>query len=70
MEEIKLEYYGGNGYDGVNEKGSFEVKASASKDKLFNSLSDARDYYNSLNEIKALWDLTTIPELLEAHILA
>ncbi len=65
---MELKHYGGNGYDGVKEDGVFEVKTDR-RGKLFSSLSDARQYYDRLNEGKALWDLTRIPELLEAHTL-
>jgi hypothetical protein len=61
----KLEYYGGDGYGAVKEEGVFEVKATETK--TFTSLSKAREYYDSLIDDKALWDITSLPELLEAH---
>jgi len=35
--------------------------------KEFTNLSKAKEYYESLNEEKAIWDITTIAELLECH---
>jgi len=65
---MKLEYYGGNGYCGVPEKGIFRVKTSLSlANRMFTELSAARKYYDNLNIEKSLWDLTRIPELLECH---
>lgn len=61
----KLKYYGGQGYYYSNENGKFEVKAK--EIKIFNKLSEARKYYDSLNEEKGIWDITKLPELLEAH---
>lgn len=61
----KLKYYGGQGFDYSNENGKFEVKAN--EVKQFTKLSEAKKYYESLNEEKAIWDITTIPELLECH---
>lgn len=61
----KLKYYGGQGYGYSKEIGKFEVKASTNK--MFDRLSEAKKYYESLNEEKAIWDLTTIPELIESH---
>jgi hypothetical protein len=62
----KLKYYGGQGFEYSNENGKFEVKAN--KTKQFTKLSEAKKYYESLNEEKAIWDTTTIPELLECYI--
>ena len=62
----KLEYYGGQGFGYSNENGKFEVRAN--KTKLFTKLSEAKKYYDSLNEEKAIWDITTSKaELLECH---
>lgn len=61
----KLKNYGGQGYGFSKEIGKFEVKAKETKE--FNKLSEARSYYDSLNEEKAIWDLTKIPELLDCH---
>jgi len=60
-----LKYYGGQGYEYSEEVGKFEVKAKTIKN--FNRLSEARSYYDSLNEEKAIWDITKVPELLECH---
>lgn len=62
----KLVYYGGDGYGGQPENGAYKVKCT--NPKLFNKLSEARKYYNSLNEGKALWAMKGL-ELLEAHTL-
>lgn len=64
----KLEYHGGNGYDGLSEYGKYEVVYS--KREIFINLSKARALYDSLNEDKALWDINRVPELLECHILS
>ena len=62
----KLKYYGGQGFSYSNEVGKYEVKTD-NKVESFNSLSEARKHYESLNESKAIWDLTGMAELLEAH---
>jgi hypothetical protein len=64
----KLQLYVGDGYDYSAENGKYEVEAKVTKE--FTKLSEARAYYESLNEEKAIWDITTIPELLECHTLA
>jgi len=61
----KLKFIAGDGYFYSNEIGKFEVKAK--EIKIFNKLSEARKYYDSLNEEKAIWDITRMPELLEYH---
>jgi len=61
----KLKHYGGQGYGYSKENGKFEVRAK--EIKQFNRLSKAKKYYESLNEEKAIWDLTTVPELIECH---
>lgn len=69
----QLEYYGGNGVESVfNDKGKFEVNFGGDKKiiRVFVSLKEAKRFYDSLNEPKALWDMTRIPELLECHTLA
>jgi hypothetical protein len=59
----KLKYYGGQGYGYSNEIGKFEVNG-----KPFTKLSEAKEYYESLNEEKSIWEVTTaIPELIEGH---
>jgi hypothetical protein len=65
---MKLAYYGGNGIESCPKEGEFEVKAN-DEVKHFWFLDDAVEYYNSLNCTKALWDITTIPELIECHVL-
>lgn len=65
MMSKKLKYYGGQGYGCSKEIGKFEVKAKANK--TFDRLSEAKKHYESLNEEKAIWDATTIPELIECH---
>lgn len=62
----KLVYYGGQGYDYSNENGLFEVKATINK--TFITLSEAKEYYDSLNEEKAIWDISFIPELLDCYV--
>jgi len=63
----KLKYYGGQGYGYSKEIGKFKVKAKAKDNKTFDKLSEAKRYYESLNEEKAIWDVTTIPKLIECH---
>lgn len=65
MKERKLVFHGGQGCDYSDENGKFEVKADETK--TFYKLSEAKKYYDSLEQEKALWDLTSIPELLECH---
>jgi hypothetical protein len=61
----KLKYYGGQGYDYSSESGTFEVRTRTTE--RFTKLSEARKYYDSLNEEKAIWDITSVSELLECH---
>jgi hypothetical protein len=61
----KLKFNSGQGFSYASENGVFEVKATI--DKKFTKLSEARKYYESLNEEKAIWDMTLIPRLLECH---
>lgn len=68
----QLEYYGGDGIESVfSDNGKFEVHFGGDKNniRVFVSLKEAKRFYDSLNEEKALWDVTRIPELLEAHTL-
>jgi len=65
MMRKKLKDYGGQGYGYSEEIGKFEVKAK--DNKTFDKLSEAKRYYESLNEEKAIWDITSIPELIECH---
>jgi len=62
----KLVFSSGQGYSYSNEIGLFEVKNKTVK-KQFNKLSEAIEYYNSIEDEKAIWDISTLPELLEAH---
>ena len=64
----KLEFISGQGYSHSNEDGLFEVQGTETK--VFKKLSQAKKYYESLNEEKAIWDITIIPELLECHIVS
>jgi hypothetical protein len=61
----KLKYCGGEGYKYSNEIGKFKVVSKTNK--TFDKLSEAKKYYQSLNEEKAIWDISAIPELLECH---
>ena len=61
----KLKYYGGQGYGYSKEVGKFKVVAKGSK--YFDRLSEAKEYYEGLNEGKAIWDITALPELIECH---
>lgn len=57
-------FVSGQGYARSNEVGLFEVKY---QDKIveFTSLTQARTFFNSLNEPAAIWDKSVMPELLE-----
>jgi hypothetical protein len=62
----KLQFNSGQGYGDSEENGRFIVKHS-DKETEFDKLSEAREFYDSINEEKAIWDMTKIPELLECH---
>lgn len=64
---MKLKYYGGQGFGYSYEIGEYKVKAT--EERHFTKLSEAKAYYESLNEEKAIWDISGAPELLECHIL-
>jgi|GEM_PF-7077117 len=53
----------GQGISRAKENGKFVVKGDV--EKSFTTLSDAIAYYDALENDKAIWDVTTIPELLE-----
>lgn len=61
-----LSYYGGQGYGYSPEIGRFEIRHGEDAVE-FTSLRDAIFVYEALSGEKALWDLTTIPELLDAY---
>ena len=61
----KLEYYGGQGYAYSSEIGKFEVRATETK--YFTRLSEAVQYYECLEEDKALWDCSVLSTLLSCH---
>lgn len=63
----KLISYGGNGYGYSNEDGQFEVKHKGST-KKFTKLSEAISFYEGLDEESAIWDMTGMPELLDAKV--
>ena len=64
--EKKLKRYGGQGYDFSEEIGVYEVKTSR-ETKRFTKLSEARKYFDSLNEAKYIWDVYYVPELLDGY---
>jgi hypothetical protein len=66
--ENMLEHYGGNGYSYSTEDGTFEVRVEGKGNKKFNKLSEAREYFDSINEERFIWDVTTIPELLDGYV--
>lgn len=66
-EKHGLEYYGGSGFEGVEEDGKFKVEVESGK-KEFTKLSEARKYYDELMEEKVIWDITVIPELLCCYV--
>jgi hypothetical protein len=66
----KLVYYGGDGYEGVREKGKFEVRYGVSDVKKFTSLLAARNFYAKILDSKALLDVGGFfSEMLECHTL-
>lgn len=64
---VELKEYGGQGYSYSEEDGLYEVRTESGIIKKFTKLSEARAYFDSLNEGKGIWDMTTIPELLDAY---
>ncbi len=61
-----LFYYGGDGWGGLSESGTFQVVANETK--VFTNPHEARKYYESLHEEKACWDITRGAELIECHV--
>jgi len=61
----RLEFLSGEGISDENKTGLFEVRASVYR--KFEKISEAIEYYNTLQEDKALWDLTKSAELLQSH---
>lgn len=64
----RLVYYGGDGMDG-KEVGNYLIKYGEDKEINFTSKDEAIDFYESLNEEKALWNIDYM-ELMIAHIFA
>jgi hypothetical protein len=62
--EGELEYYGGDGYDALPEIADYTIKVE--NEIHFNTLSEAREYYDSLHKGKALWYNM---ELIDCHTL-
>lgn len=62
----KLKSTSGEGYSYAPEKGVFCVKTDDIL-KTFTRLSEARKYYDSINEEKAIWQYKPSAELLDAH---
>jgi hypothetical protein len=54
----------GQGYYYSKELGQFEVRYEATS-KEFTELSKASEFYESLDVPSAIWDLTSMPELLD-----
>lgn len=65
MGKRELENYGGNGTGGSPEIGNYKVTTD-SAEVQFSELSKAVEYYENLNEEKALWDMRGL-ELLLCH---
>ncbi len=61
----KLRFISGQGFENFYENGEFEVRAKETK--KFNKLSDAKKYYNSLNEPRAICKCNGFPELIESY---
>tara|TARA_R110000772_G_scaffold257488_1_gene374354 strand:- start:61 stop:258 length:198 start_codon:yes stop_codon:yes gene_type:complete len=59
----KLKFVSGQGFENFYENGLFEVKAKETK--KFTKLSEAKKYYNSLNEPKSIWECSGFAELIE-----
>jgi len=62
-----LNFYGGIGYENIEEDGEFEVRVNDIERKKFYKLSEAKLYYDSIKEEKSLWQLERLPKLLQAH---
>jgi hypothetical protein len=60
-----LIHHSGQGYDYSPKNGRFEVKVR-NEIYEFGRLKEAIAYYNGLSEPAAIWDVTKIPELLDA----
>lgn len=63
----KLVWYGGDGYGGCKENALYQVKHDSGH-KYFGKLSEAKKYFDDLNEGKALWNID-IMELIECYTL-
>ena len=61
----KLKFISGQSFENFYENGKFEVKAKETK--KFTKLSEAKKYYESLNEPKAIWECSGFAELIECY---
>ena len=59
--------YGGVGFNFSKENGDFVVKAFGEEFE-FKKLSEAKKYYDNINDEKAIWDRTGMPELLDCKV--
>lgn len=66
---MELEYYGGDGFGGVPEKGIYEVRWGQDDDdsklQKFNSLSKAKECFYNINESKSIFCIHPFTELIE-----
>ena len=68
----KLKHVGGQGFSCSNENGMFDVITdqigkvfTTTRTRSFTKLSEAIKYYKRRRTSKAIWDVTSIPELLD-----
>ncbi len=68
MSKQELMYYSGDGWGNTRKKGKFQI-SHGDKEIIFDDLHEAEKYYQSINEEKCAWDITTqCAELIDAHV--
>lgn len=64
---MKLKYYGGSGFSYSNKNGKYEVRYKELV-KKFTDLEKAKKFFDSLDEEKAIWDVSGLSELLSCYV--
>jgi hypothetical protein len=61
----ELQSQGGQGYSLCPERGKYEVRYGSGGMKSFNKLSQALKFYENLEEESAIWNFSSLPELID-----
>lgn len=65
---MKVTYYGGNGFATCRIPGTYVVKYGNENEKEFKDYKEAKAFYDNIDGVKAFWDVTGMPELIDGYI--